>query len=68
MQYLVVVEQGESSYGACVPNLPGCVAIGQTREEVLALIRGAIELHLESFRENGTPIPPPTSSVEYVQV
>ncbi len=68
MQYVVIVEQGESSYGAYVPDLPGCVAAAETREEVLELIREAIELHLESMREEGLPIPEPSSTTEYVQV
>ncbi len=68
MQYLVVVEQGPTSFGAYVPDLPGCVAVGETREEVLTLIREAIELHLDSLRQEGSPLPPPSSTVEYVQV
>jgi len=68
MQYLVIVEKGETSYGASVPDLPGCIAVGETREEVLQLIREAIELHLESMREDGTPLPEPHSTTEYVQV
>jgi len=53
MRYLVVVEQGPTSYGAYVPDLPGCVAAGETREEVLTLIREAIEFHLEGMKEDG---------------
>ena len=68
MRYLVVVEKGLSSYGAHVPDLPGCIAVGETREEALALIREAIEFHLEGMREDRTPIPQPTSQVEYVEV
>ena len=68
MRYLVVVEKGPSSYGAHVPDLPGCIAVGETREEVLALIREAIEFHLDGMREDRTPIPQPTSQVEYVEV
>lgn len=62
MQYLVVIERGPSSYGAYVPDLPGCVAVGQTREEVETLIHEAIEFHLEGMREDGQPIPEPSSS------
>ena len=68
MRYLVVVEKGPSSCGAHVPDLPGCIAVGETREEALALIREAIEFHLEGMREDRTPIPQPTSQVEYVEV
>ena len=68
MQYLVIVEEGETSYGAYVPDLPGCVAVAETREEVLRLIQEGIELHLESMREDGTPLPKPHSTTEYVKV
>jgi predicted RNase H-like HicB family nuclease len=68
MQYVVIVERGKCSYGAYVPDLPGCVAVAETKEEVLKLIREAIELHLESMRKEGLPIPEPSSTSEYVQV
>jgi predicted RNase H-like HicB family nuclease len=68
MRYLVVVEKGPESFGAYVPDLPGCVAAGETREEVLTLIREAIEFHLEGLREDGQPIPKPSSSSEVVDV
>jgi predicted RNase H-like HicB family nuclease len=68
MNYVVIVEKGETSYGAYVPDLPGCVAVGETREEAMRLIREAIEFHLEGLREDGRPVPPPTSSIELVTV
>jgi predicted RNase H-like HicB family nuclease len=68
MQYLVVIERGPSSYGAYVPDLPGCVAVGQTREEVETLIHEAIEFHIEGMREDGQPIPEPSSSAQLVTV
>jgi predicted RNase H-like HicB family nuclease len=68
MRYLVVVERGSTSFGAYVPDLPGCIAVGESREEVLESIHDAIELHLEALRENGEPIPPPSSSSELVEV
>ena len=68
MQYLVVLEEGPESFGAYVPDLPGCIAAGDSREEVLILIREAIEFHLEDLKENGQPIPPPSSSSEVVEV
>jgi predicted RNase H-like HicB family nuclease len=68
MRYLVVVEQGPKSFGAYVPDLPGCVAAAETREEVLGLIREAIEFHIEGLRQDGQPIPPPSSSSEVVDV
>jgi predicted RNase H-like HicB family nuclease len=68
MEYIVIVERGESSFGAYVPDLPGCVAVGETREEAMDLIREAIELHVESLREHGEPVPEPHSFVEKVAV
>ncbi|HEX8322060.1 type II toxin-antitoxin system HicB family antitoxin [Longimicrobium sp.] len=68
MEYAIVIERGETSYGAYVPDLPGCVAVGDSEAEVRALIREAIEFHLDGMREDGEPIPPPASRVEYVKV
>ena len=68
MEYLVVVEKGKSGYGAYVPDLPGCVAAGESRREVLKLIREAIELHIEALRESGQPVPEPNSQSEVVKV
>lgn len=68
MEYVVIVEQGETSVGAYVPDLPGCIVLGQSRDEAMQLIREAIELHIESLREHGEPIPPPHSFVEKVAV
>ena len=68
MRYMVILEQGENGVGAYVPDLPGCVAVGETKEEVLRLIGEAVELHLEGLREEGLPIPEPSSSSEYVEV
>ena len=68
MKYMVVVEQGPSSFGAYVPDLPGCAAAGETREEVLDLIREAIELHLEALQAQGQPPPSPSSSSAIVDV
>ena len=68
MRYLVVLEKGPTSYGAYAPDLPGCVAVGETKEEVLTLIREAIEFHLEGMTQDGEPIPPPASTSELVEV
>ena len=68
MQYLVVVEKTETSYGAYVPDLPGCVAVGDTRNEVLTLIREAIEFHLDDMVKRGQSIPPSTTTGEIVQI
>ena len=68
MRYLVVVEKGPCSYGAHVPDLPGCIAAGETKEEALSLIREAIEFHLEGLKQEGQPIPTPVSTSEVVEV
>jgi predicted RNase H-like HicB family nuclease len=68
MRYAVIVEEGEDSFGAYVPDLPGCAAAAETREEVLQLIQEAIEFHIEGLREDGQPIPEPSSSIEYIEV
>ncbi len=64
-QYAIVIERGPTSYGAFVPDLPGCVAVGDTEAEVRQLISGAIAMHLSWMREDGDDIPEPTSSVGY---
>jgi len=61
MEYVVIFEEGDTSFGAYVPDLPGCVAVAQTKDEVAHLIKEAIELHIESLRENGEPVPTPHS-------
>lgn len=68
MRYAVVIEKAGNNYGAYVPDLPGCVATGDTIEEVEAEIRSAIEFHLDGLREDGLPIPVPQSRAEYVEV
>ena len=68
MRYMVVIERGEASWGAYVPDLPGCIAVGETREEVLVLIREAIEFHLDGLKQEGLPVPVPSSEGEFVQV
>jgi predicted RNase H-like HicB family nuclease len=68
MEYLVVIEKGEKSYGAYVPDLPGCVAVGETRREVLKLIREGIQLHIQAMRETGETIPTPTSKSEVIKI
>ena len=68
MEYLVVVEKGKSGYWAYVPDLPGCVAVGETRREVIKLIREGIKLHIDAMIEAGDPVPPPTSKSEIIKV
>ena len=68
MQYAIVIEKSETGFGAYVPDLPGCVAVAETKDEALELIREAIELHIESLRDSGEPVPTPHSFVEKVAV
>jgi len=68
MRYAVVIETAGSNFSAYVPDLPGCVATGMTLAETERAIREAIEFHLEGMRDDGTPIPPPSSRVDYVEV
>jgi predicted RNase H-like HicB family nuclease len=66
-EYVVIYEQGPTSWGAWVPDLPGCVAAGETRAEVEQLIREAIDAHIESLREHGEAVPEPSSTVGTVE-
>ncbi len=68
MRYMVVIEKGDNSFGAYVPDLPGCVAVGESEEEVIKLTQEAIELHLEDLSETGAEHPLPRSKSEYVDV
>ena len=68
MRYTVILEKGESGYGAFVPDLPGCIAAGETKEEVLHLIKEAIEFHIEGLKEDGQPVPKPHFISEVVDV
>lgn len=66
MRYLVVIEKTERNYSAYLPDLPGCVATGETVEETKANIRAAIEMHLRGLKEDGIPVPTPTAMAEYL--
>lgn len=68
MRYAVVIERGETGFGAYVPDLPGCVAAGASRDEVVKLIQEAIEFHIEGLKDAGEPVPEPASSIELVDV
>ena len=68
MKYMVVIEEGKAGFGAHVPDLPGCIAADETREEVLELIKSAIEFHIEGLIEAGKPVPPPSSASEFIEV
>ena len=66
LQYAVVIERAGANYSAYVPDLPGCISVGDTIEETERNIREAIALHLEGLREHGEIVPEPTTKVEYV--
>lgn len=68
MRYAVVIEKAANNYSAYAPDLPGCVATGTTLEEVEREMRQAIAFHLEGLREDGLPVPTPTSKVEYIEL
>ena len=68
MNYIIILEQGPTSFGAYAPDLPGCVTVGETREEVLELMREAIEFHLEGLRSSSEDVPLPTHSSGRVAV
>lgn len=67
MRYVMIIEPGARNYSAYLPDLPGCVATGQTIDEVRERMRVAIELHLDGMREDGLPIPQPTTLADYVE-
>jgi predicted RNase H-like HicB family nuclease len=66
--YAVIFERGESNWSAYVPDLPGCVATGHTREETARMIREAIEFHIEGLKEDGLPVPEPTTEAQQIDV
>lgn len=68
MRYTVVIEKGSGNLAAYVPDLPGCVATGDTLEDLLEQIREAIEFHIESLRSHGEPIPDPACTAAVVEV
>lgn len=68
MEYAIVIEPTSTGFSAYAPDVPGCVAAGESEAEVRALMREALQSHFEELRLDGEPIPVPTSRVEYVQV
>lgn len=68
MRYAIVIEKAESNYSAYVPDLPGCIVTGTNIQQVEAAIREAIEFHIDGLREDGSPIPLPSSQVEYIEI
>ena len=67
-KYVVIIEKGPTNFGAYLPDLPGCVAVGDTEAEVWKLIVEAVDLHVEQMRQNGDPIPEPQSSARALEV
>jgi predicted RNase H-like HicB family nuclease len=67
-QYLVVIEQSTQGFGAYVPDLPGCVTAGASQDEVLQLIREAIEMHIEAMLKDGESVPAPASRAALVDI
>ena len=65
---MVIVEKGESSYGAFAPDLPGCIAVAETEQEVIELIKDAIQFHLEDLQTEGRPIPQPVSKSTFIEI
>ena len=65
---LVIIEKGEHSYGAYSPNVPGCVAVGDTREEVEQLMKEALQEHLQMMREENLPLPESRTEAEYMDI
>ncbi|MBF0471059.1 MAG: type II toxin-antitoxin system HicB family antitoxin [Gammaproteobacteria bacterium] len=68
MRYMVVIEEGENSFGAFVPDLPGCVAVAESEQEVRELIQEAISFHLEDLQHEGAPLPPPHCHSEFIEI
>lgn len=68
MEYTVIIERGDTSFGAYVPDLPGCAAVGETRDEPKELIQEAIKFHLEGMKQEGLTIPEPASSSELIEI
>jgi predicted RNase H-like HicB family nuclease len=68
MKFAVIIERAEAGFGAYVPDLPGCVALGETRAEVETLIKEAVALHIADLRDQGLPVPSPSSDCEYIEI
>ena len=68
MKYTVILEKGESSYGAFVPDLPGCIAVGEDREQTLCLLKEAVVFHVEGLLAEGLPVPRPNCDITQIEV
>ena len=67
-RYLVIIEESSTGFSAFLPDLPGCIATGATRDDVETRMKEGVEFHLEALRESGEPVPPPRSTATYVEV
>jgi predicted RNase H-like HicB family nuclease len=67
MRYAIVIEKADGNYSAYVPDLPGCVATGETVAAVESEIRDAIRFHIDGLKQDGLPVPKPTSIADYVE-
>jgi predicted RNase H-like HicB family nuclease len=67
-RYLVIIEESATGFSAFLPDVPGCIATGATREDVESAMRKGVEFHLDALRESGEPVPPPRSTATYVEV
>jgi predicted RNase H-like HicB family nuclease len=68
MKYLIVIEQTQTGFSAYSPDLPGCIATANTREDVEREMKGTIAFHLDGLKAEGMPIPPPNSSSSYIEI
>ena len=68
MRYAVILERGPSNWGAHVPDLPGCVAVGESEADVLERIRRSVPEHIKALQEVGQPVPEPVTHVDYAEV
>jgi predicted RNase H-like HicB family nuclease len=68
VKYLIVIEKGPASFGAYVPDLPGCVAVAKNRRQVRRLIEEAIRLHVEDIRSRGERVPKPSAASDFVEL
>ncbi|GAB6274201.1 MAG: type II toxin-antitoxin system HicB family antitoxin [Peptococcaceae bacterium] len=68
MKYAVIIKKTKDNYSAYLPDVPGCVAAGDTPEETLKLLTEALEMHLQGLKEDGLPVPEPITRADYVEV
>jgi predicted RNase H-like HicB family nuclease len=64
MHYTIIIERGAKNFSAYAPDFPGCAAAADTEEETIALMKGALEMHIEDMRSRGEPVPPPSAALQ----